>query len=67
MPFKGFDEKLKSEAYQIAISDKAAGKVDFGQDGFGVARHKQERETTLRNEGYDLTSIVLEDLITQAR
>lgn len=61
----GFDEMLKDEAREIAIGDKRAGKVEFGEDGFGVMRHKQEREGVLRAEGYTLTSIVLEDFITQ--
>ena len=62
---KGFDAMLKNEAHDHAVGDKQAGKVDFEEDGFGVWRHKNKTEGTLRDEGYTLTSIVLEDLITE--
>mgnify|MGYP006092925571 CR=1 FL=1 len=62
---KGFDEKLKDEARELAIGDKKAGKVDFEDDGFGVWRHMNQKNTVLKNEGYDLASIVLEDLICE--
>ena len=60
---KSFDERLKDEAREIAVFNKRSGKVDFGEDGFGVWRHMNEKNTTLKNEGYDLASIVLEDLV----
>jgi len=62
---EGFDKMLVNEAHGLAVADKEAGKVDFGEDGFGVFRHKQSRNEILRKEGYDMVSIVLEDLCTE--
>lgn len=62
---KSFDSKLKQEAKDIAVTDKEAGKVDFGEDGMGVWKHMNAKNATLRDEGYALASIVLEDLICE--
>ena len=42
-----------------------ATQVTFGEDGFGVYRHMQKKNTILREDGYALASIVLEDLICE--
>jgi len=60
---ESFKDTINNEAHVQAVADKNSGKVTFGEDGFGVARHKHEKRGILEDEGHALMSIVLEDLL----
>ena len=49
----------------LSLTPLFATQVTFGEDGFGVYRHMQKKNTILREDGYALASIVLEDLICE--
>mmetsp|Transcript_90629 Transcript_90629/g.272195 ORF Transcript_90629/g.272195 Transcript_90629/m.272195 type:complete len:274 (+) Transcript_90629:1-822(+) len=55
---------MRDGARTKAIGEKEDGKVTFGEDGFGVMRRKAELEGALSKEGFELVSIVLEELTT---
>ena len=60
-------EKLKEatsdEAREIAIADKRAGRVQFGENGWGVKKHKDEMANLITAEAFELSSVALEGLL----
>ena len=58
-------EHCTSTAMPQTLTPLFATQVTFGEDGFGVYRHMQKKNTILREDGYALASIVLEDLICE--
>jgi len=57
-------ECLKDEAREQAIEAKKKGEVTFGEEGFGVYKYMQARTGEITGECFDLTGIVLADLMT---
>jgi tetratricopeptide (TPR) repeat protein len=62
---EGLKENMKEEAREQAIEAKEKGEAKFGEDGFGVYRYLQERAGEITNEAFDLTGIVLEELMSE--
>lgn len=56
---------LKKGARDLAVGAKEKGEVDFGEDGFGVFRYMNKRNQDIENECFDLTGIVLADLMSE--
>jgi len=65
---ESFDNVIKETGKDIVVGEKEAGKLGenpFGEDGMGVYKKVQEKRGILHAEGYELVSIVLEDLICE--
>lgn len=56
---------LKDEAREQAIEAKNKGEVTFGEEGFGVYKYMQNRTAEITGECFDLTGIVLADLMSE--
>lgn len=58
-------QDLRASARRIAVEQKEAGKVDFGEDGMGVKKYMNEVECELHNDAFGLVQLVTEDLVCQ--